>query len=180
MACKKKAPGDVSTAPAQLHPDLYCPEGTHGEGFPPPDGVLVYCVLDGNAGLTIKQGPSIEWFSSGQKQASGNYTSNQRVGEWVFWYESGIIEKQGRYLNNVQDGRWVEFHASGLQSAEGVRVNGRESGLWVYWSNGDNTRTEGNWANGQQDGDWTDYASDGTPLRQRIFRMGRLINQREL
>ena len=166
--------------PVQIHPDLHCPDGTHGEGFPPPEGVLVYCVLDGNPGITIKHGPSIEWYASGQKKASGEYASNQRLGDWVFWYESGIIERQGGFKNDVEEGRWVEFHPSGMQSAEGARVNGRESGRWIYWADGDNTRTEGNWSNGQQDGTWTAYAPDGTPLRQRIFRLGRLINQREL
>jgi hypothetical protein len=179
-ACKKKAPDDITDEPVHLHPDLICPDGSHGEGFPPPDGVLAYCVLDGNPGLTIKHGPSIEWYTSGQKKEAGSYLSNQRFGEWTSWYESGIIARQGHYKNDSEDGRWIEFHPSGLQSAEGARVNGRESGEWVYWADGDNTRTEGAWSNGQQDGVWTDFDSAGTPVRQRVFRMGRLINQREL
>lgn len=179
-ACKKKAPDDLDVEIVNLHPDLICPEGTHGEGFPPPDGVLIYCVLDGNPGLTIKHGPSIEWYNNGQKKETGEYLSNQRFGEWTSLYESGIIARQGYYKNDVEDGRWVEFHPSGLQSAEGSRVNGRESGQWIYWADGDNTRTQGSWSNGQQDGNWTDFAGDGTPVRQRVYRMGRLINQREL
>jgi antitoxin component YwqK of YwqJK toxin-antitoxin module len=177
--CKKKNTSDLVEGPPPLHPDLHCPEGTHGEGFPPPSGVLVYCVLDGMSGITMKQGPSIEWFETGQQQAIGDYSGNQKAGDWIFWYETGIIEKQGSFINGNPDGHWIEFHPTGMQSAEGYRVNGREKGLWVYWSEGDNIRTEGHWANGQKDGEWTDYSPEGKPLRQRVYRLGRLINQRE-
>ena len=178
-ACKKKTVTEEVAGPVQIHPDLVCPEGTHGEGFPPPDGNFVYCVLDGMIGTTIKQGPSIEWYPNGQKRSTGDYAADKRAGDWIHWYESGVIEKQGPYINNVADGHWIEFHPSGMQSAEGDRANGREKGLWVYWSDGDNIRTEGHWVSGQKDGEWTDFSPEGKPLRQRVYRLGRLINQRE-
>jgi antitoxin component YwqK of YwqJK toxin-antitoxin module len=47
----------------------------------------------------VKDGPSVQWYASGQKEWEGRYEDGFRTGEWLFWTESGEVdrERSGRY-----------------------------------------------------------------------------------
>ena len=75
---------------------------------------------------------------------------------------------------------WTSYHPSGDRASEGQMVDGKENGRWTYWNNETLSRTEGEYILGDRDGIWMDFGPDDRPLRERTYRAGRLVSQREL
>jgi antitoxin component YwqK of YwqJK toxin-antitoxin module len=176
--CKKKEVVQPEPEPVPVHPDLICPDDTDGTGAPPPAGQEVWCQQIQPNGRSIRHGPAIEWHSNEERRATGEYYQGDRHGPWLFWFPTGSPERQGSYTRGVKNGIWTEFHVSGDRKAEGEFVEGSEHGPWVFWE--DDTRTEGTYVMGAPDGVWLEYTPENLALRERVYRGGRLVSQREL
>lgn len=180
VGCPKK---QVEQVVEQVNPgyaDLNCPEGTKPTGYGPPSGLEVWCVKVTPNGMVSKHGPTILWHNNEQRKATGEFAEDLKNGGWMFWYATGKPEKQGGYVRGKEDGIWTTFHPSGERKSEGLMVDGEESGEWTYWSEDGKTRTVGKWVLGERDGTWLDYDLEDNPTRERKYRTGRLISQREL
>ncbi|MCB9675356.1 MAG: hypothetical protein H6737_09585 [Alphaproteobacteria bacterium] len=180
-ACKKAAIDTGPKAPVGIsHPDLPCSEGTIGLGTPPPDGLEIYCALWFPDGKVVRMGPAIEWHSAARKKAQGSYADDKRTGPWQYWHPNGVIAEQGSFIAGNKEGPWVAFHENGERASEGEFIGGKEVGAWTFWSEDGLTRTEGKYDSyGLREGTWVDHSADDKPLRERKYRNGRLINQRE-
>jgi antitoxin component YwqK of YwqJK toxin-antitoxin module len=176
--CEKKAAVEALAKVAIVHPDLSCGGETEGTGKGPPNGTEVWCLKKIDGGV-VRHGQAIEWFSNEQRKSSGEYQEDKKSGAWGYWYPTGKPKMQGSYVRGVQDGFWTTFHITGERKSEGQMVDGKEHGNWIYWG-ADNTKVEGAWTLGDQDGQWIDYDAAGIPNRERNYRSGRLINQREI
>lgn len=178
--CAKRSDAVVDAGPPKGHPDLQCPAGTAPEGYGPPVGKSAWCVLALPDGRRVKEGPSMEWHDTGTRAVTGSWSNDRMSGEWVRYYPTGTPESRGAYLNGKKDGVWTTFAATGEKTAEGPFVDGVEHGNWTFWSTDTLTRTEGAYVLGNRDGRWLDYSPEGKPVRERIYRDGRLVTQREL
>ncbi|MEZ4320151.1 MAG: hypothetical protein R3F61_21910 [Myxococcota bacterium] len=179
--CKKPAVDTGPKGPVGItHPELPCAEGTIGLGAPPPEGNEIYCARVYPDGKITRQGPAIEWYSASRKKAQGAYMEDKKSGPWQVWHPNGAVQEQGSYVAGNKEGPWVAFHANGERASEGEFIGGNEAGTWTFWSEDGLTRTEGKYDNfGQRTGTWVDHSADDKPLRERNYRNGRLINQRE-
>jgi hypothetical protein len=180
LACGPKAPPESAGPPQPAITEITCPPGTVATGAAPPLGVEVWCDRPMPDGTFVRTGPAIQWHGNGQKKSTGAYLADKREGPWLFWYATGTPEKQGSYANGREDGVWTSYHASGERSSEGQMVDGKENGRWMYWDDETLTRTEGEYILGDREGTWIDYGPDDRPLRERIYRGGRLVSQGEL
>ncbi len=180
VGCVKRGDAVVDAGPPKGHPDLQCPPGALPEGYGPPTGTSVWCVLALPDGRRVKEGPTIEWHANGARSLDGRFAQDQRVGEWVTFHPTGTPETRGGYTANRKEGVWTTWAATGEKIAEGPFVNGVEHGGWTFWNTDTLTRIEGSFVLGAKDGRWLDYSPEGKPTRERIFREGRLITQREL
>jgi len=178
MGCRK-APVVMAEPPPPLHADLICPEGTQEAGTPPPSGTEVWCHRLDASGTWLRSGPSISWHPNQHRSAQGEWKDNQRSGPWIYWHPNGAPQSHGHFSNGLKDGVWLDYHASGDPESEGAFVEGREHGPWLYWA-ADLTRVEGQWELGSRAGIWLDYEASGRASRQRDYRDGRLISQKEL
>ncbi|MFT4627691.1 MAG: hypothetical protein ACI8PZ_006378 [Myxococcota bacterium] len=176
--CKKKELPVPEPEPVQVHPDLICPADTVGTGAPPPRGQEVWCQRLLPTGKWLRHGPAIEWHANEQRRATGEYYEADKHGPWLFWYATGTPERQGSYTRNVKNGVWTEFHVSGDRKSEGEFVEGQEHGMWVFWD--ENTRVEGEYVMGEPNGIWLEYTPENIATRERVYRSGRLVSQREL
>ncbi len=176
--CKKKEIVEPEPEPVQVHPDLFCADGTEGAGAPPPAGQEVWCQRSLPTGKWLRHGPAIEWHTNEERRATGDYYQGEKNGPWLYWFPTGTPERQGNYAHGVKNGVWTEFHVSGDRKSEGEFVEGREHGPWLYWE-GD-LRIEGAYIMGAPDGTWLEYNRDDIAVRERIYRSGRLVSQREL
>lgn len=179
IACKPKALPEPPPEPKPIHPDLICPVDTVGTGTPPPGGTEVWCQKTLVTGRTVRHGPTITWHPNETRASMGDYAEGVIHGPWVTWYPTGVQESQGSFVRGIKNGLWTEFHLNGARKSEGEYVEGKENGPWIFWAE-DLTRTEGQFVLGQRDGVWTDYSPEGVPVRERVYRTGRLVSQREL
>ncbi len=178
--CGPKASNPVIATGASVHPDLQCPPGTLPAGTPPPQGREVWCELRPVGGAPVRQGPSIAWHENGKRAAQGPYLAGKRHGRWTFWHPNGVPAKQGSFAQGLEEGVWTAYHPHGDRASEGEYVGGEEHGPWLYWDVQEPARIEGTWALGKRTGRWLDIGPDGRPVRERVYRNGRLVNQQEL
>ena len=178
VACKKKPIVEEVVEEISIYPELGCLEGTKAVGTPPPMGTEVWCATT-QEGNSYRNGAAIEWYNNEQRKSAGSYENGMKSGQWEFWYPHGVPQEQGTFVRGVKDGYWTEFNPSGGRSSEGQMVAGKEHGKWIYWQD-DGSRTEGEWVLGQKTGKWIDFGTDDKPMRERIYRNGRMLSQREL
>jgi hypothetical protein len=178
--CPPKTAAVVDTGPPKGHPDLHCPAGTVPNGYGPPVGREAWCEITLADGHTQKEGPTLSWHENGQRALSGNYAAGMQIGDWVTYYPTGTPESQGQYAGGKKEGVWVTWATSGEKIAEGPFVAGQEHGAWVFWDTATLSRSEGQYVLGGRDGTWLDISPEGKPTRERIYRGGRLLTQREL
>ena len=179
MGCPPKEVPLPPPPPPEGHPELVCPAGTRPAGYPPPMGFEVWCVRPTVTGGTVKEGPSIAWHPNQARRAEGSYVDGKPNGPWTTYFATGGPESQGSYKLGVKDGPWTTFHPNGAQASVGSYVDGVEHGLWRYWDEASSWRTEGNYVFGQKDGVWLEYSGTEHPVRERIYREGRLVTVRE-
>ena len=115
-----------------------------------------------------------------QRKAEGNFADGRQNGAWLYWYATGTPESQGMFAMGAKEGVWTTFQANGERSSEGQFVGGEEHGPWTFWNADVLTRTEGSFVLGDRDGIWLDYGPEDKPVRERIYRDGRMITMREL
>ena len=180
LGCAPKPPPTSPVAAQPAFTEFTCPPGTLLVGAAPPAGTSVWCERPMPDGTKVKQGPAAEWHGNGQKMSQGAYLADKREGPWLFWYPTGSPEKQGSYSNGKQDGVWTTYFPNGDRSSEGQMVDGKENGRWTYWNNETLTRTEGEYILGDRNGVWLDFGPDDRPVRERSYRTGRLVSQRDL
>ncbi len=178
--CAKAPVAVVDAGPAKGHPDLRCPVGARPEGFGPPNGRAAWCVLSLPDGRTVKDGPALEWHENGAIAASGAWADDLQTGEWIRYFPTGTPESRGTYVAGKKDGVFTTFAPGGEKVAEGPFVNGAEHGAWTFWNTETLVRTEGAYVLGDRDGVWRDYTPEGKATRERVYRDGRLVTQREL
>jgi hypothetical protein len=178
--CVKSSAAVLDAGPAKGHPDLVCPAGASAEGYGPPVGRESWCMLTLPDGRLVREGAAIEWHDNGARKVSGNYAQGRKTGEWVTYHPTGTPEARGTYLNDKKDGVWTTWAPTGEKIAEGPYVDGVEHGAWTFWTVETLVRTEGNYVLGGRDGKWIDYSPEGKATRERIYREGRLLSQREL
>ncbi len=175
---KPPAPAELDPGTQQAYEDLNCPEGTRPVGTPPPIGTQVWCVRRLANGSEVRYGPALEWHTNGQLAAKGEYLDGKRNGEWLFWTTRGVDQAQGPFVDGLEEGEWKFYHPNGQMESEGPMVSGGRHGSWRYWSE-QGVENQGTWAFGEREGRWIEKDAEGTVVRERVYRAGRLIEQIE-
>jgi len=156
-----------------------CPAGTVAVGGAPPVGTQIWCNLTLPNGSQVRHGPTFMWHANGTLSAQGHYAEDTRDGAWRFFSSRGTPEREGSYLYGKEDGVWTFYHPGGEKASSGRMVGGGNHGEWTYWDV-DGHESKGTWIQGQKEGVWVEHNSEGTPIRERTYREGRLIEQKEL
>ena len=132
-ACPRAPVEPPPPPPPVGHPDLRCPTGTAASGYAPPLGLFVWCERPTPSGGAIKEGPSIEWHSSGARKAEGGYTDGKQNGPWVTYYPEGGPQSQGSYALGKKEGLWKTFHPDGRLASQGEFAGDLENGTWTFY-----------------------------------------------
>lgn len=175
---KSTSPTVVRAQP--IHPELQCPAGTVGAGAAPPAGNEAWCEIRPPVGAAVRQGPSLTWHDSGQKESQGAFDQGVRTGPWLVWHPNGQLSEQGPYVGGVKEGFWTTWDSLGRTLSEGRYASGERDGNWTFWNLQDQTRTEGRYQVGKREGQWVDYSPEGEAVRQRTFRNDRQLDIRNL
>lgn len=179
VACGPKGSTEAVPSAASTHPDLQCPPGTWSAGEGPPAGVEVWCELR-SPSEAVRQGPSIHWYENGRRRSEGGWVAGKPHGEWRHWHPNGTPQARGTLAHGLREGVWTTYHPDGTRESEGNYVGGKQHGPWIFWDDEALTRTEGLFELGDRSGRWVDVDPGGVEIRERVYRNGRLVNQREL
>lgn len=159
---------------------LGCPAGTYELGQVPPEGLELWCARLDETGRQVRHGPSRSWWPDGRPQSYGAFANDQKVGHWWFWTADGHLEREGAFRDDRENGYWLVYRTDGTVAAEGPMADGGRDGVWVTYDESTGLAQDGLWSAGEKDGVWVEYNTEGRPQRERVFRRGRLISQREL
>ncbi|MBX2804120.1 MAG: hypothetical protein KTR31_41035 [Myxococcales bacterium] len=160
------------------HPELVCPEGTYPVGQPPPYGTEAWCIRVGDDEQLLRHGPYLRWHDAAVVAERGHYTDGLRSGTWTTTFPDGAPLSEGAYVAGRKDGPWQQRYASGDTASEGAWVEGVRHGPWTYTAL-DGVTTTGAWTLGQRQGTWIDVDAEGTKIRTRSYRDGKLKHQSE-
>lgn len=172
--------GDISRKQEEKVTLIGCPQETDEVGAMPPAGTEMWCNLRTAEGLTQRHGPTRQWWKDGRQRSVGAYANNERTGHWWYWDTDGRLEKEGDFREDAENGWWIHYRPDGSITEEGPMVNGGREGVWTVYDDKTGIPTEGLWVAGEKEGTWIEYDAEGKPIRERVYRRGRLINQREL
>lgn len=156
---------------------LGCPEGTIEMGARPPEGSDLWCAIAAPGVTPVRHGPARTWWADGRQQTVGVYEHDVKSGHWTFWSADGHLEQEGDFEAGRKSGYWILYDADGEVAEEGPMRDGGRHGIWVNHQG--KVPVEGTWVDGEKDGVWIEYDAEGKPVRERIYRRGRQISQRE-
>ena len=106
-----------------------------------------------------------KWYNNGNKQVTGNYENDVRLGTWQYWYENGdklctvTFERGAIETSHVQieDSVQMTYHYNGhiekLVFFEGDQKNGPV----IQWYNNGVEKFRGYYKNNKADSLWTEY-----------------------
>lgn len=174
----KKPPVSAGELAFPQYADLACTEARYG-GAPPPTGQEIFCVSTAT-GTPTRAGDAIRYYPTGELAARGAYSQNKQTGEWTYWQRDGGLKRIETWVDGVANGPWTEYHPTGAMSAHGNVQKNQRIGLWTFYDPQGNRFLEGEYTLGLEDGVWREYGPDGEPLRERIYREGRLLRQSEI
>ncbi|MCB9664253.1 MAG: toxin-antitoxin system YwqK family antitoxin [Alphaproteobacteria bacterium] len=158
---------------------LGCAPGAREYGAAPPAGFELWCGVPGDTGA-VRHGPSRSWWQDGARRTAGAYDMGRKTGHWFTWHANGNLASEGPYVGDAEDGYWMLYDEDGDLAEEGPMHDGGREGVWSFLDPKTKVWLQGTWVDGQKDGTWTEYDAAGKPLRERVFRLGRQISQREL
>jgi hypothetical protein len=170
--------GDLDTGPPPSA--LGCPEGSIDIGGQPPVASEFWCGRQGDEGRMVRHGAYWSFYSDGTPKEHGAYANNAKTGRWWSWDADGRLTQEGDYDDNEETGYWILYDSDGRVSAEGPMANGGRHGVWTAYDPDTRVANEGTWSDGERDGTWIIYDGEGNALRERNYRNGRLVSQREL
>lgn len=178
--CKGKRVDDVGDVMEGPPPSaLGCPEGAIDVGGRPPMAAEFWCgVTDANNRM-VRHGKYWSFYSNGTAKEHGAFANGVKTGRWWYWDSDGELTQEGDYEEDEQSGYWL-IYKDGRVIEEGPMKAGGRHGVWVSYDDATTLPQEGTWENGERAGVWIEYDAEGEALRERTYRNGRLVSQREL
>lgn len=128
-----------------------------------PNGQTNTCIAYGPDGN--KEGPAVQYYSSGTLLKKGQFKANKRDGVWVEYHGNNTaIFKKITYSADKIEGPYEEYSDKGQKISEGVYKNEKTHGKWKYYAEG-TISSEVSYESGITNGLCVFYAADGSKER---------------
>lgn len=103
----------------------------------------------------------------------GNYTDNQRTGEWKWFWPNEQLQAIGIMVDSTFQGQWKYYHDDGTKDCEGKFNGGKKTGLWkFYWKGSGNLKKIGTYENDLMSGTWIYYDESGAIIKEEQYENG--------
>jgi antitoxin component YwqK of YwqJK toxin-antitoxin module len=107
-------------------------------------------------------GAWMDFYTTGENRAKGQYANNQRSGSWSYYFLSGALEQKGRFERDRYRGTWTWYYSNGNVWREEAYFNGREDGIFVEYDQAGTILTKGDFISGEKEGEWIYQVGDHT------------------
>ena len=123
----------------------------------------------------VKTGKWIYYYSNGQMEQAGEYTSKGLpTGEWKWYYASGKLLREEIFDNGLEEGMLIEYSETGKIVTKGLYVQGLKEGEWIYEMGV--YKETGAYKNDLREGPWKHIYTDNNKLRfEGSFQMGNAV-----
>jgi antitoxin component YwqK of YwqJK toxin-antitoxin module len=123
----------------------------------------------------LREGERIVYTKSGKTRRRENYRSDNLEGSFVEYYASyssskpeQIFEK-GQYTNDEKTGEWLQFYSSGKLQSKMFYKNGKLDGEAIgYYENG-KIKNIGRFSEGRRVGEHLTYGEDGAVTSTNLY-----------
>ena len=123
----------------------------------------------------MKDGYEKDYFPNGRIESEGDYLYGKRDGVWKFYYDEGV------YCD--EDTLKIEMSFDGgitLRSVEGEVYKGDvKDGYYKSYFLGRKLKCEGQYHFNLKDGIWNHYNIEGKLIKEEVYKMGELVEQKD-
>jgi len=96
----------------------------------------------------------------------------------TFYYPENKPKEQTTFVSGMSQGQFTRFDENGVLVIEGKLKDGEKSGLWTTWYDEVQKQEERTYSDNQPDGKWTYWYIDGELKREEIYKLGKLIEEK--
>jgi len=133
-----------------------------------------YCVYKND---TIV-GQETMYLPNGSKTQVFTYKNGKRNGPHLAYHITGELKIEGGFKDDMYDGQWTYYDERGVIVGEGAFTSGRGDVIF-YDPNGQKARLT-HYENNKKDGKEVYYNSDGTVLKEIVYKQDRIISQTDV
>jgi len=115
-----------------------------------------------------RDGLCTEYSPSGEIISSGQYSDDEKNGEWKF--KSGDYIEEGSYIIGLKDGQWKAFYDDGTLRFKGSYVQGNPEGQHLYYYPDGRLKEEQHYRNGLRQKTWKKFDEEGNQVLMITYR----------
>jgi antitoxin component YwqK of YwqJK toxin-antitoxin module len=124
----------------------------------------------------IKNGPSTEFFESGNKMLDANIINGKKSGLCTEWFENGQIKNERNFKNDKLEGLSKFWHKNGVLEFEFNHTDGKFNGLCRRWNENGVKIEEFYTKDDKHDGSFTEWYPSGSKKGESVWEDGKLIS----
>ncbi len=161
--------------------------------------LLILVVPPVGSSAPPKDGPQVEYYFSGQKQAQLYYMDGKLIsasswtperkpcpitkivdgsGIFVVWHENGKKKEESHWKNGKEEGLWTEWYQNGQKWQEKHYKNGKLDALWTWWYDNGQKYKEEHYKNGKRDGLRTWWDENGQKASEAHYKNGKELSRK--
>jgi antitoxin component YwqK of YwqJK toxin-antitoxin module len=110
----------------------------------------------------------VEYSITGDIIAEGQYSDDEKNGEWKF--RSGENTEEGKYIIGLRDGQWKTYYSDGTLRFRGSYVQGNPDGQHLYYYENGKLKEEQYYRMGLRQRTWKKFNEEGVPVLTVIYK----------
>lgn len=99
-------------------------------------------------------------------------------GVFTAFHEGNLKKEEVTFQKGIQDGGFRKYDKEGVLVFEGRMKNGLKNGIWITWHDETQMAEQRTYVDDQADGTWTYWFIDGNLKREEIYKLGKLIEEK--
>ncbi|MBS9461716.1 hypothetical protein KIM67_04795 [Flagellimonas sp. 389] len=120
------------------------------------------------------------FYENEAKKEIQHYEHGKKNGLYELYHENGTKILSGNYMDGYKNGAWKNFDLDNGTIVEKTTFkNNVKNGLYIKYNEAEKPSHKGNYLNGTKDGKWEFYNLAGKPIKEILYRKGKVISKIE-
>ena len=121
----------------------------------------------------------VQYFANGDTLSITPMKKGAVHGTVTRYFSGNIIKEEVPFVSGAQTGVFKRYDSDGVLVFEGKLVNGQKQGVWTTWFDEVQKAEQKTFVNDLADGKWTFWFIDGNLKREEVYKLGKLIEQKD-
>lgn len=119
-----------------------------------------------------------EWHRNGKKKSEGNFILGKEDGQHQWWFTNGKLDQEVFYKNGETDGTVKNWYPNGQIKLESNYTMGVKDGASTKWFENGQIKSQETFIKKRPEGESKFWSSDGILHTIRLYKEGRLVEER--